>query len=489
MTKNIQKKAVKGVVWSVIQHWGSQTISFVVFLLLARLLEPEGFGLVALASVFIAFMEIFLDQGLTQAIVQRKELDPEHLDTAFWINLTVGILLTTFGITFAGQIANLFHHPQLAPIVQWLSLSFLFGAFSRVQQAIIHRQLAFKVVAVRSLLATLVGGAVGVVMALGGFGVWSLVNQRLANDLVGALVLWGASDWRPKFNVSVKHFKELFAFGINMVGFNIVNFFNRRADDFLIGYFLGPVALGYYTVAYRVLWVMTQLLVTVTNQVALPTFSRLQEDDVRLQRAFYTVTQFTSLIAFPSFLGVAVLAPELVPVLFGSKWQPSIPVMQVLAFIGILHSMVYFNSTVMMAKGKPSWRFRVNCLNAVVNVIAFAVVTRWGILAVAVAYVISGYLIFPISIYLVRKLILLQLITYLCQYAIPLTGTLVMVIAIWGAKYLLGELMNSAALLSACIIIGTFAYILTIFLMAPTVFRETLDFVQLAVPKLKWRKN
>ncbi len=486
---NIQKKAVKGVVWSVIQHWGSQTISFVVFLLLARLLEPEGFGLVALASVFIAFMEIFLDQGLTQAIVQRKELDPEHLNTAFWTNLTVGILLTTFGITFAEQIANLFHYPQLAPILRWLSLSFLFGSFSRVQQAIAHRKLAFKVIAVRSLFATLVGGAVGVLMALQNFGVWSLVGQRLANDLVGALVLWGASNWRPKFNVSVKHFRELFAFGINMVGFNIVNFFNRRADDFLIGYFLGPVALGYYTIAYRILWVMTQLLVTVTSQVALPTFSRLQEDDVRLQHAFYTVTQFTSLIAFPSFLGVAVLAPELVQVLFGSKWQQSIPVMQVLAFIGILHSMVYFNSTVMMAKGKPSWRFGVNCLNAVVNVIAFTLVIRWGILAVALAYVISGYLIFPISIYLVRKLIPLQLITYLSQYAISLTGTLVMVMAILGAKHLIGGLMNSSALLSVCIIIGTFSYILTIFLIAPTIFRQILDFIRLAVPKFKLRGN
>ncbi|NJR74104.1 MAG: MOP flippase family protein [Scytonema sp. CRU_2_7] len=471
------------------QHWGSQTISFVVFSLLARLLEPEGFGLVALASVFIAFMEIFLDQGLTQAIVQRKELDQEHLDTAFWANLAVGILLTTFGITFAYAIANLFHHPQLAPIIQWLSLSFLVGAFSRVQQAIFHRKLAFKVVAVRSLFATLVGGVVGVAMALGGYGVWSLVGQRIANDSVGALILWGASDWRPKFNVSLKHFKELFAFGINMMGFNIVNFFNRRADDFLIGYFLGPVALGYYTVAYRVLWVMTQLFVTVTSQVALPIFSRLQEDDVRLQRAFYTVTQFTSLIAFPSFLGVTVLAPELVQVLFGSKWQQSIPVMQVLAFIGILHSMVYFNSTIMMAKGKPSWRFGVNCLNAVVNVIGFALVTRWGILAIALAYVISGYLIFPISIYLVRKLIPLQLMTYLCQYAIPLTGTLVMVSAILGAKYLLGGLINSATLLIVSIIIGAVAYILTIFLIAPKVFRQTLDFIELAVPKLKWRRN
>jgi O-antigen/teichoic acid export membrane protein len=486
---NIRKNAVKGVFWSVIQHWGSQTVSFVVFSLLARLLEPEGFGLVALASVFIAFMEIVLDQGLSQAIIQRQELDPEHLDTAFWANLTVGILLTTFSITFAEPVAMLFNHPQLAPILQWLSLSFLFNALSCVQQAIFHRQLAFKFVAMRSLFATLGAGIVGVGMALGGFGVWSLVGQKLTGAVVGALVLWGTSDWRPKFNVSVKHFRELFAFGINTLGFNIVNFFNRRADDFLIGYFLGAVALGYYTIAYRVLLVMTQLLITVTSQVALPTFSKLQAEPERLQRAFYTVTQLTSLIAFPTFVGVAVLAPEVVQVLFGSKWQPSIPVMQVLAFIGILHSMFNFNSTVMMAKGKPSWRLGINCLNAVVNVIAFALVTRWGIVAVASAYVISGYLTFPISIYLVRKLIPLQPITYLRQYGIPIAGTLVMVVAILGAKHFLSSFISLPASLAIYITIGAVAYALTIFLIARNLFRQIMDFVQVAVPWFKWKSN
>lgn len=482
---NIRQKAVKGVFWSVIQHWGSQTISFVVFSLLARLLDPEGFGLVALASVFIAFMEIVLDQGLSQAIIQRQELDPEHLDTAFWANLTVGILLTTFSMTFAEPVAMLFNHPQLTPILRWLSLSFLFNALSCIQQAIFHRQLAFKFVAMRSLFATLGAGIVGVIMALAGFGVWSLVGQKLTGAVVGALVLWGASDWRPKFHVSVKHFRELFAFGISQMGFNIVNFFNRRSDDFLIGYFLGPVALGYYTIAYRVLLVMTQLLITVTSQVALPTFSKLQAEPERLQRAFYTVTQLTSLVAFPTFVGVAVLAPEVVQVLFGSQWQPSVPVMQVLAFIGILHSMFNFNSTVMMAKGKPSWRLGVNCLNAVVNVIAFAMVTRWGIVAVASAYVIGGYLTFPISIYLVRKLIPLQLITYLRQYTIPIAGTLVMAITILGVKHFLSNLINTPTSLAVYITIGAVTYAIVIFLIAPNQFQQIMNVVRLGVPKFK----
>ncbi|MBD2309512.1 lipopolysaccharide biosynthesis protein [Chroococcidiopsis sp. FACHB-1243] len=475
---DIRQKVVKGVVWSVIQHWGSQTISFAVFSLLARLLKPEEFGLVALASVFIALMEIFLDQGLSQAIVQRQQLEPEHLDSAFWANLTVGILLTICSIIFAKPIANLFNRQQLAPILQWLSLSFLLNSFSCVQQAIFHRELAFKFVAARSLLATLGAGTIGITMAVGGFGVWSLVGQKLAGALVGAVVLWSASDWRPRFCISVKHFQELFAFGINAIGLNAINFFNRRTDDFLIGYFLGPVALGYYTIAYRVLLVMTQLLITVTNQVALPTFSKLQAEPERLQRAFYTVTQLTSLVAFPTFIGMAVLAPEVVQILFGSQWRSSIPIMQVLAFVGILHSMLNFNSTVMMAKGKPAWKLGINCLTAVVNILGFVLVIRWGVVAVALAYVIGSYLTFPISIYVVRQLISLQSIAYLRQYAIAIAATSVMVSAILAAKYFLHGLLFLPVSLAIYTLIGAIFYALTIFILAPKLFGDILSFMR-----------
>ncbi len=478
---SLRQKAVKGIVWTATQNWGGQAISFVVFSVLARLLGPEAFGLVALASVFIAFLQVFLDQGFTQALIQRQELDPEHLDTAFWTNLAIGMLLTGLGVAAASLVADWFKQPQLTPVVRWLSLSFLIGSLRGVQQALFSRRFAFKALAVRSLVAVLVGGVVGLSMAFLGFGVWSLVAQQLANAFAGVLVLWWASDWRPGLKISVKHFRDLFNFGINIVGFNLLDFFNRRADNFLVGYFLGPVALGYYTVAYRVLLVMIQLLTSTINQVALPTFSRLQKEPGRLRQAFFTATQLTSLISFPTFLGMAVLAPELVVVLFGTQWIPSIPVMQVLAFIGILQSVYYFNGSVILAMGKPGWRVWLNCLNAVTNVVAFAVAVRWGIVAVAAAYVLRGYLFSPISILMIRRLIQIELTVYLRQYAAPLLGSLAMVATIFVAKYFLKDFMGLGLLLAICIAIGAVVYGVTLWLTAPALLRQVLDLVRSAV--------
>ena len=476
--KNLKEKAIKGVVWTAMGKWGSQCISFAVFLTLAHLLEPQIFGLVALANIFFAFMQVFLDQGFSKAIIQRQEIEPEHLDTAFWTNIGIALVLLGISISGAGLIANLFKEPLLTPIIRCLSLSFVFAALNSIQSALLYRQLAFKALTTRTLLATFSGGVVGVVMALLGFGVWSLVGQQLTNGFVGVLVLWWSTDWRPGFKFCTKHFQELFSFGINIVGIQILEFFNRRSDDLLIGYFLGSIALGYYTVAYRWLLVMTQLLTSVTIQVAIPVFSKLQTEPELLKRAFYTATQLTSLISFPIFTGTAVLAPEIVQRLFGEKWMASVPVMQVLAFIGILHSLQYFNGTIIMAMGKPLWKLKLNFLDAVVNVIAFLIVVRWGILAVAAAYVIRGYLLSPIEFFVIRKLVPLNFATYLRQYIVPLIGTIAMATTILIVKNYLNIVFTSQALIVLVIILGAAVYIATIMMLAPKLVQQILTILQ-----------
>ena len=479
---NLRQKAVKGFVWSAIQSWGRQAIALIVFSILARLVAPEAFGLIALAQVFLAFTQVFLDQGFTEAIVQRHDIEPEHLDTAFWINLVIGLLLTVFGIAGAGLVADLFNQPQLTPIIRWLSPSFLIFALSAVQEAIFTRNLAFKALAVRSLIAVVAGGLVGVAMAFRGYGVWSLVGQQLVNGLVQVLVLWWASDWRPGFKVSARHFRELFSFGINLVWVRILDFINSRSDDFLIGYFLGPVALGYYSTAYRLYMILIQLLTNVTNQVAIPAFSRLQQEPERLRHAFYTVTQLTSFISFPAFLGLAALAPELIRVLFGEQWLPSIPVMQILAFLGVFVSLYYFNASVMIAMGKPFWKVILSFINGVANAVAFAIVVRWGIVAVAAACVIRFYLLAPFELWAVQKLIHIKYTTYFRQCIAPLIGSLGMVGTIMVIKQFLNSLTSLYVILVVCILMGTLVYTGIILLIAPTLKRQIFDLVESVLP-------
>lgn len=480
---NIKKKAIKGIFWSAVQNWGSQAGSLLVFFVLARLLNPEAFGLVALANVFLVFMQIFLNQGFAQVLIQRQKLEPEHLNTAFWINLGIGAVLTLAVVIAAPGIADLFQQPQLAPILRGFSPLFLITGFGNIQQALLERNLAFRAIAVRWLAGTVLGGVVGVAMAFYGAGVWSLVSQQVVHELVGTIVLWRASTWRPGHTVSWRHFQDLFNFGISIVGFNVLSFFSLHADDFLIGYFLGPVALGYYSIAYRILGVMTQLLVNAGTKVALPTFSRLQDNPEQLRQAFYTATQLTSLIAFPAFLGVVVLAPELIPLIFGAQWLPSIAVLQILALVGLVRAVSFFKDSIFIAMNKPSWTLWLGLLSMVINLISFAVAVRWGMIAVAFAYVIRSYLIFPVGQWAISRLIRVPLLVYLRQFAAPLGSALVMAITILLVKRLLADAIYPQLVLVVCTVLGTIVYGLSIRLVSPALFQRSLAIVQLALSR------
>jgi PST family polysaccharide transporter len=486
---SLRQKAVKGLFWSAVQKWGRAGLTTITFIILSRLLAPEAFGLVALATAFTVFIELFLDQGFGSAIVQREELEPEHLDTAFWLNVLTSILMTGGLIVASGLLGALFEEPRLTSVLQWLSITLILSGLSSTQISILQRKLAFKEFAIRSMVANAVGGIVGISMAFAGYGVWSLVGQDLAGGLVRVVVLWRASDWRPGFKVSKSHYKELVSFGIPIVGNNALNVLMKRSDDLLIGYFLGPTLLGFYTIGYQLLLIIIRLVTEVTNSVAFPAFSRIQHQPERMRHAFYRVTQYTSVFAFPVFIGLATLAPELVPAVFGEKWAPSIPVMQVLALIGILQSVLFFNGSVIKASGKPSWQLGIMLLNAVCSVLGFLLVVRWGIVAVAAAFVIVGYLLAPISYLAVRRLIQIDFRTYLWQFVPSLTASLFMVAVIVGLKYLLrDQSLNIYLELSIYLLAGILTYVAVIGVLARHLYQQALELISVALPKLKPRK-
>lgn len=486
----LREKAVRGVAWSAVRNWGGRAVNLVVFVVLARLLEVEAFGIVGLASVYVALIEVFVDQGFADALIQREELQPAHLDTAFWTSLGLGVLFvggtawasgpvadlfvqfnqaTTFGASGKTEAASLH---QLGPVIRWLSLAFLLAALIGVQEALFERALDYRVLAVRSMVAMTVGGGVGVIMAFNGYGVWSLVGYQLSERATAAVVLWTASDWRPRLRWQWTPFRELFSFGINIVGTNLLGFLNRRSDDLLIGVFLGPTALSIYLIAYRILTVGTQLITSTVSSVAFSTFSRLQEDLERMRGGFYAAVRMVSLVALPLFMGGAALAPEVIEVLFGEKWLASAPVFRALAFIGVLHAVFYFNGAVMLAAGKASWQLGLNALNAVANVAAFALAVRYGVVAVAVAYVLRGYLLAPLKLWAVRRLIAIRWRTYFGLFKTPLAGVLVMGAAVLGLRAVLVGRAAPVLVLAAGVPLGAIAYTLTVWAIEPKRLRH-----------------
>lgn len=477
----LRQRTMRAVSWSALQSVASLLTSTLALVVLSRLLDPSAFGLVALAAVYIAFVQVFVEQGLTDALVQRERLDGEHLDAAFWSSLGAGVLLAGASALAAPLIARWYDQPALAAVIRWLSLGLVFPALSGVQQALLRRRLEFRALALRATAASVVGAVAAVIAAWRGMGVYALVVQTLVTGAVATAVLWGVAEWRPSLRFSGKHFRELFGFGLGVLGTNLLTFVGRNADDLLIGTFLGPVALGYYSVAYRLVRVAAALLRNVTSSAALPAFARLQGDPERIRRAFYQGAHYTSVLAFPAFVGMAVLAPELVRAVFGPQWGPSAPVMRVLAFVGILHTVFAFNTSVMLALGKASLRFWITFLNAVFDVLAFAVALRWGIVAVAAAFVIRGYLFLPIPVYAVHRLIGLDVRTYLAQYRAPFLASAAMAAAVLGTRPLVAATAPGVKV-AVGMAVGAAVYAGVLALLQPALLREVLRMSRRGAP-------
>lgn len=417
---------VRGLFWSGVQRTGAQALALVAFVVLSRLLAPEDFGLLALANAFLLVALHFIEQGPNQVIVQRQEVSPRHLDAAFSLSIGLAGLLAILLLILAGPLARLFDEPRLEPIVRWLAPVLLLAGLRSTQSAILQREMRFRELAARSTLAEAIGGGVGIGMAFAGLGVWSLVGQAIARGGAGVVVLWRVSKWRPRLQLSLQPTRDIVRFGTPVVLDRLVSLVQGKADDVLIGLAQGATALGYYSVGYRLLTYLLPLLSGTVQAVALPVLSRLVGEPDRLRRVFLTSLEFLTLAAFPVFVGVAWVAPELVPLAFGPRWQPSIPVMQVLALAGAVKILPLATSTLLTATGRPGFQLRLNTVTTAAAVLGFALAAPWGILAVAVVHLAINLLAVPLHAAALARLVSIPVGSYLRSMATAATGVLAM---------------------------------------------------------------
>jgi len=415
----VRQKASRGIGWSSVQQIANNGMAFVTYGLLARLLPPRDFGLLAFASVFTAFLQLFVDQGIADAVVQRAETRPGHFNAAFWFNMGVSSVLGGCLWLGAGMISAAVHQPGLTSILRWLAPLLVLSALGGIHASILKRRLEFKLLAVQNLVCTMAGGMVAIICAFAGCGVWSLVIQQLTYAALAAIMLWCSEPWRPSFSFSTADFKDLAPFAVHITSSAFLDFFNRRSDDFLIGCFLGPVVLGYYSLAYRLLLTFTRLINSPFNNVAFSAFSRLQEDGAELRRFFDHLTRLTGTIAFPVFLGLAAIAPEFLTTLFGQRWLIAAPVLRVLCFVGILHCVAFVHGALLRAVGRANWQMWFTLGGALTNVIGFYCFVRLGVLYVAGWYVASAYLWLAIDLRMIRSVLGHSTLGYLGRFSAP----------------------------------------------------------------------
>jgi len=485
MSNNLYKKAINGIAWTTFQSIGVQISSLVIFLVLARLLAPEDFGLVAMANVSIAFFGLLTADSLSAAIIQREHLDKEHYDSVFWLNTFLGLLVGICVYLSSEYIAHFYKQPELERIIDVLIICLICRSFSSVQISILRRELNFRSLAIRTLVGQPIGGIVGITLAFKGFGVWSLVIREVIVSLIQLILVWISSDWRPGLRLSFRHLRELLSFGISMMGAGWVSFLNKRLDNFLIGYALGAIALGYYTVAKRLITILTEFLSSSINKVAWPIFARMKTDHEKLKHAFYQSTQLKNLVVFPVFLGVSAVAPELVLSVFGDKWQPSILLMQGLAILGLLKSILSYQENLMVALGQAGWRLALQFTMAIANVIAFIIAVEWGILAIIISYIAVAVTLSPLWTFGVYRCANIEITTYLSQYVASFVGSVAMVTAIYALRHYLGDLVSHHVVLIVSIILGVLVYVFSIRCLYPIPYKFVLTTLSSIMPRRK----
>lgn len=467
----------RGLVWSMVEHWGSKLLGAVVFLVLARLVAPEAFGQIALAAVVVAVLSLFIDQGFAQAIVQRRDLREAHLNTGLLFALGVGGALTLGLVALAGPVAVLLGEPEVGPVLRVLALGFILAGSTSVPSAYLQREFRFDVLARRTLASTVVGGVVGVIVASQGGGVWALVAQTLVGGIAGAVALWAAVPLRPRLEFDREALVDLLRFGVPLLARDFLGVLNRRSDDLLIGVVLGPVALGYYVVAYRVLLIATELVIQSPAELAFAALSRLQEDPVALRRTYLRAVRLAVTVAAPVFLGLAVAAPLVVPLIFGPRWERSVTVLAILACIGVAHSVDFLNHVLLTASGRPAWSLKLNGVNAVTNLVAFAIAVRFGIEAVAAAYVIRGYAVQPLGLRFVGRIVDLPTLEFLRIVAVPVGLAGAMAALVWGTSLTVFRGLPSMLNLLSSGILGVSFYLLGLAVLDRTAIREVRSLV------------
>ncbi|TDJ54411.1 MAG: MOP flippase family protein [Planctomycetota bacterium] len=471
----LRTEAAAGVRWSSIAIGGKYGVGLLTTIVLVGLLDPADFGLLAMAIVFVELASLFYDLGTSAAIVQRPALSDRLLSSIFWVNAGLGLLCTVILIAVAPLLALLFNEPRLEPFVSLLALTVAISGLSVVHAALARRNLAFSTVARVELAAVLLGAVVGITSAVLGKGAWSLVYQALTVSCVSTLGWWIAVRWRPGLVISWDALRGVAGFSLNLTGFSIVNFAARRADYLLIGGYLGATALGYYTLAYKIVLYTVQCFSSAITRVMFPVYSKIQADHQRLRAAFTKVAVATAAVVFPAMIGLMIVAEPLVA-LFGEKWAPVAVLLIILAPVGMIQSIVGALVAIYLAKGRTGLFFAWGVGAGLVVITGLMIGIRFGVVWTAVSFAVAQLLLVYPSLVIPFRLIDLPLGQFLSVLRPTLACTAVMGLIVLGIRFLLPPALPPAATLSVLVAAGIGSYLVSSLLLNRKQTREMLHF-------------
>ena len=395
-------------------------------IILARLLLPEDYGLVAMVSSVTGFIIIFKDLGLSSAIIQREKLTQSEVSSVFWINIAISFLIAVVVAALSPAIAHFYHEQRLLNITLVAALTIFIAGLSLQHNALMKRQMYFNSLALLQLVTVGLNLLVGVVLAWLGFGYWALVMQGLVLASLQTVALWVLCDWRPNFTFKKDETGPFLKFGAGITGFDVINHFSRNMDNVFIGRFVGSVALGLYSKAYQLLMLPITQLRNPLNSVAIPALSSLQNDKEQYKNFFFKYVFILAFFSMPMIAYLGVFSNELILLILGSQWAAAGPIFKILAIAAFIQPIASTPSLVLITTGSVKKYFIIGIINAFFMVTGFAIgVFADGVRGVAIAQVIVGYSLFVPVLYYILHQTPINATSFLKEITLPATFSVI----------------------------------------------------------------
>ena len=385
MDKKLKRKAVSSLVWRFMERCGAQGVSFVVSIVLARLLAPEVYGIIALVTVFTAILQVFVDSGMANALIQKKDADDLDFSSVFYFNLIMCITLYLLLFFCAPLISSFYDNAELTPVIRVLGVTLLISGVKNVQQAYVSRSLQFKRFFFATLGGTIGAAVIGITMAYMGFGVWALVAQSLFNSATDTLILWITVKWRPRRQFSFARLKELLKYGWKLLASGLLHTVYLNLRSLIIGKLYTPQNLAYYEKGNSFPTVIVSNINTSIDSVLLPTMSGVQDDKEKIKTITRRSIMTSSYIMWPMMVGLAAVAKPLIVLLLTEKWLMVVPFLQITCFSLGLEPLQTANLNAIKAVGRSDIFLRLEIVKKTVSIAILLLTMQFGVIAIALS--------------------------------------------------------------------------------------------------------
>ena len=399
MSESLKHKTVKGVSWSFVDSISSQGITFLVGLVLARLLTPEDYSLLGIILIFVSVFNSIVDSGFSNALIRKNNATDADYNTVFVSNLGISIILCAALFFLSPLIAAFFDRPPLTGLLKVMSFIIIINAFAIIQRTILVKKIDFKTQTKVSIISSVSSGIVGIYMAVSGYGVWSLVGQQLSRQGLNTLFLWIYSKWYPRFQFSLRSFQELFGFGWKLLVSGMIATIWRELYLVVIGKFYAPATLGQYTRAQQFASIFSSNLTSVIQRVSYPILSSIQDDKTRLKDAYKRIIKVSMLPTFVLMIGMAGCAKSMIQVMVGDQWLPAVPFLQIICFQMMLYPLHSLNLNMLQVEGRSDLFLRLEIIKKILDIIPVLFGIFVGIYWMLIGSVFTGMASYYLNAY------------------------------------------------------------------------------------------